>query len=132
LRRKLATLADSLRYEDAARLRDRLQAVEGVAADLERLNRLRELELCVVAPACEPGFNRVFFIAQGRVAAVRTAPKGGGRIELAAGVAAARRIEVSPSSEETDELLVVAQFLRRPPPELRVLTFEEVARRSAA
>jgi DNA polymerase III epsilon subunit family exonuclease len=132
LRRKLALHAEALRYEDAARLRDRLAAVEGVAADLERLTRLRALELCVVAPAREPGFNRVFFITQGRVAAVRTAPKGGGRIELAAGLAAARQGEVSASSEEADELLVVAQFLRRPPPEVRVLTFAELARRSAA
>ncbi len=131
LRRKLASYAEALRFEDAARLRDRLEAVEGVVAHLERLKRLRALELCVVAPAREPGFTRLFFITQGRVAAVRTAPKGGGRIELAAGLAAARRGEVSASSEETDELLAVAQFLRRPPPELHVLTFDELARRVA-
>jgi DNA polymerase-3 subunit epsilon len=132
LRRKLESLADALRYEDAARLRDRLAAIESVATDLETLDRLRALELCVVAPARESGFERLFFISQGRVAAARTAPKGGGRIELAAGLAAARRGEVSASSEETDELLVVAQFLRRPPPELRVLSFDDLARRSAA
>jgi DNA polymerase-3 subunit epsilon len=131
LRRKLARLSDQQRYEDAARLRDRLAAVEAVAADLETLNRLRALELCITAPAREPGFERVFFISQGRVAAMRTAPKGGGRIELAAGLAAARRGEVSSSSEDTDELLVVAQFLRRPPPELRVLAFGDVARSAA-
>ena len=48
LRRKLASHADALRYEDAARLRDRVTAVEAVAADLERLRRLRESELCLV------------------------------------------------------------------------------------
>jgi hypothetical protein len=70
----------------------------------------------------------VFFIARGRVAAARTAPRAGGRTELAAGLAAARRSEISISGEDADELLVVAQFLRRPPPELRVLTFDELDR----
>src|SRR5437588_6262346 len=35
LRRRLAVLADARRYEDAARLRDRIAAVEAVAADAE-------------------------------------------------------------------------------------------------
>ena len=131
LRRKLASLADAQRYEDAARLRDRLAAVEAVAAELDRLRRLRESELCIVAPAAEPGFRRAFFVASGRVAAVRTLPAAG-RLELDAGLAEARRAEPSLAPEDADELLVVAQFLRRPPPELRVLTFDDLARRSAA
>ncbi len=131
LRRKLATLADALRYEDAARLRDRVAAVEAVAAEFERLRRLRESELCLVAPAAEPGFRRAFFIASGRVASVRTIPAAG-RLELDAGLAEARRAEPSLAPEDADELLVVAQFLRRPPPELRVFTFDDLARRSAA
>ena len=131
LRRKLAAHADALRYEDAARLRDRVAAVEAFAADLERLHRLRESELCLLLPAAEPGFRRAFFVAAGRVASVRTVPAGG-RIELDAGLAEARRAQPSLAPEDADELLVVAQFLRRPPPELRVLTFDELARRSAA
>jgi DNA polymerase-3 subunit epsilon len=131
LRRKLASLADAQRYEDAARLRDRLAAVDAVAAELDRLRRLRESELCIVAPAAEPGFRRAFFVASGRVAAVRTLPAAG-RLELDAGLAEARRAEPSLAPEDADELLVVAQFLRRPPPELRVLTFDDLARRSAA
>src|SRR5204863_6325819 len=51
LRRKLAAHADALRYEDAARLRDRIEAVESLASYLERLERLRALELCILAPA---------------------------------------------------------------------------------
>jgi len=131
LRRKLATLADAQRYEDAARLRDRVAAVETFAAELERLRRLRAAELCLLAPAVERGFQRAFFIACGRVAAARTVPAGG-RLELDAGLAEARRAEPSLAPEDADELLVVAQFLRRPPPELRVLAFEDLARRSAA
>jgi DNA polymerase-3 subunit epsilon len=130
LRRKLATHAEALRYEDAARLRDRIEAVEAVAAELERLQRLRATELCLVAPAAEPGFRRVFFVARGRVAAARTVAPGR-RLELDAGLAEARRVEPSLAPEDADELLVVAQFLRRPPPELRVLSFDEIDRRVA-
>jgi DNA polymerase III epsilon subunit family exonuclease len=130
LRRKLASAAEALRYEDAARLRDRVGAVETVAAELERLRRLRATELCLTAPAAEPGFRRAFFVACGRVAAVRTVPPGGG-LELEAGLAEARRSEPSLAPEDADELLVIAQFLRRPPPELRVHTLAELARRVA-
>jgi hypothetical protein len=56
----------------------------------------------------------------------------GGRLELEAGLAEARRAEPSLAPEDADELLAVAHFLRRPPPELRVLTFAELARRNAA
>src|SRR5713101_910246 len=47
LRRRLAELADARRYEDAARLRDRLQALERVCRELERLARLRAVERCI-------------------------------------------------------------------------------------
>jgi DNA polymerase III epsilon subunit family exonuclease len=130
LRRKLALLAESFRYEDAARLRDRIKAVEAFADELERLVRLRAAELCLLVPAVEPGFRRAFFVSGGRVAAARTI--GPGRsLELEAGIAEARRSEPSLAPEDADELLVVAQFLRRPPPELRVVTFAELDRRVA-
>jgi DNA polymerase III subunit epsilon len=131
LRRKLAAHADALRYEDAARLRDRVVAVEALAAELERLDRLRATELCLLAPAAERGFRRAFFVASGRVAATRTIGPGA-ELEVEAGLAEARRAEPSLAPEDADELLVVAQFLRRPPPELRVVTFDELSRRRAA
>src|SRR4051794_14479228 len=122
LRARLARLAAQQRFEDAARVRDRLSALEDVARALAELERLRALELCVLAPATEPGFRRAFFVAGGRVAAVRTVPPGAGaRLELAAGAAAARAAELSYAPEAADELLLLASFLRRPPPELGVL-----------
>src|SRR4051794_33930832 len=45
---KLRTLSDCLRYEDAARLRDRIRALEGVLASLRTLERLRERRLCLL------------------------------------------------------------------------------------
>jgi DNA polymerase-3 subunit epsilon len=130
LRRKLARLAEDFRYEDAARLRDRLKAVEAFADELERLVRLRATELCLLVPAVQLGFRRAFFVTGGRVAAARTIGPGWS-LELEAGLAEARRSEPSLAPEDADELLVVAQFLRRPPPELRVVSFDELDRKVA-
>ena len=124
LRRKLRDLADCLRYEDAGRLRDRIAALEHVLDDLRELDRLRARELCVLVPAVEPGWMRAFFVAAGRIADTRTLPPGGGaRLESEAGIAAARAAAtagISYAPEAADELLLLAGFLRRPPPELAV------------
>jgi len=128
LRAKLRDLSESLRYEDAARLRDRIAALERVIAALAELERLRAAELCLVAPAVEEGWRRAFFVAHGRVAAVRALPPGpGAALELEAGMAEARASTVSLAPEDADELLLVGSFLRRPPPELTVLRFAEIA-----
>jgi excinuclease UvrABC nuclease subunit len=117
LRRRLRDLSDSRRFEDAGRLRDRIAALERVCRELKRLDRVRNLECCVLVPASEPGFVRAHFVVGGRVAAERTLPPGGGAaLEIEAGLAASRRA----GELDLDELLLVDSFLRRPPPELRV------------
>jgi len=114
LRLKLARLSRDLRYEDAARLRDRIAALEVVATRVERLERLRRARLVLVAPAVEPGFRRAFLVTGGRVASIRTlAPH-----EPVPSVLPA--LEPSYEPEHADELLLVDRFLRRPPPELEV------------
>jgi DNA polymerase-3 subunit epsilon len=121
LRAKLRRLARDLRFEDAARLRDRVAALEAVVARVDELDRLRSAELCVLAPARELGFWRAFVVAGGRVTA-RTIPRGGaGRLEIQACLAAASAAEPSLAPEDAADLLVVAGFLRRPPPELRIV-----------
>ena len=121
LRAKLRRLASDLRFEDAARLRDRVAALEAVVARVEELDRLRAEELCVLAPAREPGFWRAFVVAGGRVSA-RTIPRGpAGRLEIQACLAAATAAEPSLAPEDAADLLVVSGFVRRPPPELRIL-----------
>jgi DNA polymerase-3 subunit epsilon len=128
LRAKLRDLSESLRYEDAARLRDRIAALEHVIASLAELQRLRAAEICLLVPAVEEGWRRAFFVAHGRVAAVRALPQGpGAALELEAGVAEARAATASLAPEDADELLLIGSFLRRPPPELTVLRFGEIA-----
>jgi len=60
LRGKLKRLAHELRFEDAARLRDRIEALEEVAGEVHRMQRLRDLEVCVVAPGEHDGSRRGF------------------------------------------------------------------------
>ena len=96
LRDRLAHLAESLRYEEAARLRDRIDALEQVVERLARLEGLRELRACLVAPAAEPGWRNGFFVAGGVVRSVRPLPPGtGALLELEAGLAACRAAEQS-------------------------------------
>jgi DNA polymerase III epsilon subunit family exonuclease len=133
LRRRLRVLADARRFEDAARLRDRIDALERVCRELDRLARLRALERCVVVPAAEPGHARAFFVAGGRIAAERTLPPGGGaHLEVEAGLAATRRSLAAAEPGDLDELLLIGTFLRRPPAELAVVPLEREAILAAA
>lgn len=120
LRAKLIRLARELRFEDAARLRDRIEALEDVARDLARLERLRSLEVCIVAPGERDGARRGFYVAKGQIVCVRPF-HGSGGVEWQAALAEVSRAERTRSPEAADELLAVASFLRRPPPELTVV-----------
>ena len=122
VRGRMRRLARQQRFEDAARLRDRLGALERVVRDLAELERLRALEVCLVVPAAEEGYVRAHFLRGGRIAAVRTLPAGaGGLLEAELGLASVAAIEPSRDADHAEELLLVATFLRRPPPELRVV-----------
>jgi DNA polymerase III epsilon subunit family exonuclease len=132
LRARLSNLAECLRYEEAARLRDRIEALEHVVERLRRLERLRTLERCLVAPAVEPGWQKAFFVCGGGVCAVRPLPPGGGaRLEVAAALAlcrSAREREGDPvTADQAEDLLLLNGFVRRPPPELTVLPLDAEA-----
>ena len=129
LRRRLSHLAENLRYEEAARLRDRIEALEEVVDRLRRLQRLRSLELCLIAPSGKPGWRKAFFICAGRVCAVRSLPPGpGARLEINAGLTLCRLPREQACETltlaEAEELLLLDAFARRPPPELAVLPLD--------
>ena len=128
LRARLDHLSESQRYEEAARLRDRIEALEKVVERLRRLDRLRRLELCLIAPAMEPGWQKAFFVSGGAVRAVRPlAPGAGARHRDRSGHRAlplrrgARRA-LTPAQAE--DLMLLHGFIRRPPPELAVLPLD--------
>ena len=127
LRARLKRLARDLRFEDAARVRDRISALEEVAERIATLDRLRSSRLCLLAPSREPGLRRAFFVADGRVWSRALAPGPAGRVEVDAGLAEATAATPSFAPEDADELLVVNTFLRRPPPEIRVLSLDAAA-----
>ena len=104
----MAELSECLRYEDAARLRDRIASLERVIARLRRLDELRHSSLRLVVPGVESGSHEEFFLANGRVHRDLVAACGAG---------------TSFEPDHLDELVVVGTFLERPPPELRVLPF---------
>src|SRR5918992_2026962 len=135
LRTKLAHLAENLRYEEAARLRDRIEALEHVVARMRRLERLRRLEVCVVAPAAEAGWSKAFFVCAGGICARRSLPPGAGAaLEINAGLALCRaaRTQIGEvlTPEQAEDLLLLDGFVRRPPPELAVLPLDAQAIRS--
>ena len=124
-RARLRRLARDLRFEDAARMRDRLAALEDVVERLSELERLRRLRACLLVPAREPGLRKAYFVARGRIAAVRTLPPGAaGSLEVRSALALSERATPSLAPEDADELMVVASFVRRPPPELRVVSLD--------
>ena len=131
LRAKLRRLARDLRFEDAARLRDRIDALEDAAREIRRMQQLRQMAVCVVAPGEREGSRRAFFVAKGHVVTVRPfiGPHG---VEWQAGLAAIARAEPTLAPEAADELRVVASFIRRPPPELEVLRLAHLAHGAAA
>jgi DNA polymerase III subunit epsilon len=129
LRARLAHLAESLRYEEAARLRDRIEALEHVVERLRRLQRLRTLELCLVAPAIDPGERKAYFVCGGSVCAVRSLREGpAARLEIEAGLARCRadgdRLGETLTPEQAEDLMLLDGFVRRPPPELAVLPLD--------
>jgi DNA polymerase III epsilon subunit family exonuclease len=125
LRAKLKRLARDLRFEDAARLRDRIEALEDVVREVRRMQRLRELQVCLVAG------GRAVWVAKGQVVCIR--PWGGtSGLEWQAGLAAVARAEPTLAPEAADELLAVAAFIRRPPPELTVVRLAHSAHGAAA
>ena len=124
-------VAMPLKGEDAARLRDRIAAIERVVREVQRISRARALARCVLVPAAEAGHVRAYFVAGGAIAAERTLPPGGGAaLEVEAGLAAARRAAGLSNSlllGSLEELVLVGAFLRRPPPELRAVPLEREA-----
>jgi DNA polymerase-3 subunit epsilon len=125
LRQRLADLTESLRYEEAARLRDRVKALENVLERLRRLEDLRELDACLIAPGVVPGWRKAFFVRAGTLCAIRPLPPGpGARLELDAGLTIARHLprERRPlTGGQAEDMLLLGGFVSRPPPELTVV-----------
>ena len=60
-------LAEALRFEDAALLRDRIRAVEHVVKVQARLKSVAARNLAIVAPSVEPAARELFWIRRGQL-----------------------------------------------------------------
>jgi DNA polymerase III epsilon subunit family exonuclease len=125
LRAKLKRLARDLRFEDAARLRDRIAALEDAAREIRRMQQLREMTVALVVG------DRAIWVAKGQVVCIRPW-RGTSGLEWQAGLAAVERAEPTLAPEAADELRVLAGFIRRPPPELEVVRLAHFAHGAAA
>jgi len=130
LQQRLSHLTDSLRYEEAARLRDRLKALENVLDRLRRLEQLRNVDACLIAPGLTPSSRNAFFVRAGVLCDVRPLPpEPGARLAIDAGLTIARQIprEREPlTGEQAEDMLLLGSFIRRPPPELTVISIDAV------
>jgi DNA polymerase-3 subunit epsilon len=128
LKQRLADLAESLRYEEAARLRDRVNALEQVLARLQRLDRLRGTDASLLAPAGERGWRAAYFVRGGVICARRLLPPGPEALpEVEAGFAIAEAAVAADgplTAEQAEDMLLIEGFIRRPPPELAVLPLD--------
>ncbi len=131
LRAKLRRLARELRFEDAARLRDRIEALEDATREIRRMQQLRQLAVCIVVPGEREGSRRAFFVAKGQVVCARPYIGQHG-VEWQAALAAVARAEPTLAPEAADELRLVASFIRRPPAELEVVRLAHWAHGAAA
>jgi DNA polymerase III epsilon subunit family exonuclease len=115
LRRRLADASvDQLEF-DVRRLRRRIASLEQVLDELRRLERLRRLELCVLAPALAPGRVDAFVVSGGRLAVHEDVDAAAPPLPRAAPAPAAL------DADQLDELLVVASFAERAPAELTLV-----------
>ncbi len=118
LRQRMARLAESGRYEEAAQHRDRLTAFLRTAARLQRLTGLTSIGQLVAAAPDGSGGWELSVVRHGRLVASGVAPRGAAvRPFLAALVATAETVERGPgplpatTAEETECIL---RWLSRP------------------
>ena len=95
------------------------------------MQRLRTMTVCIVVPGEQEGSRRGFWVAQGQVVDVRPFAGTHG-VEWQAGLAAVARAQPTLAPDAADDLLTIASFIRRPPPELEVIPLAHLSRGAAA
>ncbi len=115
LRHRLAGLTEPEDELAARHLRRGIGSLERVIAQLQRLERLKRLELCILAPSLTPGRPAAYVVTGGRVIGPEEA------VEPSLGPPEA---PLTVAADHLDGLLVVDSFLRLPPPELTILPLD--------
>jgi DNA polymerase III epsilon subunit family exonuclease len=108
LRRRVVDLVEERKELEARRLSREIASLERIAAELQRLERLRALNACLLAPGLEAGTREAYSACGGRVSVHATPPPPAPPADV---------IE----ADHLDALVVFASFLDAPPPELRAI-----------
>jgi len=115
LRARMVALGEQRRYEQAAELRDRLDALEGVRLRLARLRRAVAISGVLLAADVDRRFVQAFACAGGRVVGRRRLPRAGGaQLECEALLTAlraaivARPCPLAPDQSEAARLIAAA------------------------
>ena len=125
LRARLRRLARDLRFEDAARTRDRLTALEEVGREDRGARTAAPGEpVRPGARASSQAFGAPSSSRRDESRPCGRSPGAGGSARGGGGLAEAALSAPSFAPEDADELLVIAGFLRRPGPELRVVSLD--------
>ncbi|MDX6522957.1 MAG: hypothetical protein QOI17_470, partial [Gaiellales bacterium] len=119
MRSRMAALGAERRYEQAAELRDQLEALEKVRLALARLRRAAARSGVLLAADLDARFVQAFACAGGRVVARRRLPRGGDAMletaPLMASLAAAMAARPVPlAADQADIAHVIAAAFARP------------------
>ncbi|MDX6520435.1 MAG: hypothetical protein QOF08_1040, partial [Gaiellales bacterium] len=119
LRGRMVALGAQRRYEQAAELRDQLEALEAVRLRLARLRRAAAIGGVLLAADVDQRFVQAFACAGGRVVARRRLPRGGGaQLEcepLLAALRAALGAKPCPlAPDQADAARLIAAAFARP------------------
>jgi DNA polymerase-3 subunit epsilon len=119
MRKRMSALRDQQRYEEAASVRDGLDALDRATRTLARLRRIAGRSGVLLTPDSDDRFVQAFACARGRVVARRRLPRAGdGRLEIAPLLLAIDAATVGPVRPflpiEADQGRVVAAAFARP------------------
>jgi len=108
-------LADALRFEEAAELRDRMRDLEQVIAVQQRLSAFAERNVVLVSPDRQPNRARLLLIRAGRLVdevslSVDATPS---HLRYLLRRTFSRPIAAQVSRDELDDLLIVDAWVRR-------------------
>ncbi|MGE3910525.1 MAG: exonuclease domain-containing protein [Chloroflexota bacterium] len=129
-------LAEDLRFEDAARLRDQIRSLEYVITVQHRLSSVAARNLAIVAPSLEPSARELFCIRRGQLVG-QTRLTRQTRISTVARVLAATFVESEADSapiarEKVDEMHLLDTWLQRNDDRLTVIQVDPMAPAASA
>jgi DNA polymerase-3 subunit epsilon len=126
-------LAEELRFEDAALLRDRIRAVEHVVKVQERLKQVATRNLAIVAPSVEPAARELFWIRRGQLVGQARVTRQTRVSTIARALEAAFLESESPAEgaaiarDKVDEMHLLDTWLQRNSDQLTVLQVDPAA-----